>query len=132
MKSAPRSRHWQPMLAIVVLLASATALVACSPSSTVGAPVPENVIPEGLKDCGFFKIVTGNGIAIHIVRCPNSTTSAATNGKSPVYSSISDNGPATPNIPLDARAEHDRGVDAILKKIDDEIARLEAKKKELK
>jgi hypothetical protein len=141
MKYSPRSRHWQPMLALVVLLAGATALVACSPSSNVGAPVPDSVIPDGLKDCGFYGITTGSGTKIHIVRCPNSATSAATNGKSPVYSAtIDETGPGLPAGASSAngyisdedrrRATHEAHmavIDANIKRLELQAAELRAK-----
>lgn len=65
-------------------------LSACTPSVNVGSPVPESVIPEGLKDCTFFQINTAAGGRLHVIRCPNSSTSVARIGKNPVYTSTSD------------------------------------------
>lgn len=48
-------------------------LSACTPS---GHEVVMPVIPDGLKDCKFFKLTDENGTVIRVVRCPMSSTSA--------------------------------------------------------
>lgn len=52
------------------IILSAVMLVACSPSSN---EMHFPVLPEGLKDCRFYKVSDGS-TEIKVVRCPNSQT----------------------------------------------------------
>jgi hypothetical protein len=114
-----------------ILLASIAvlALAACDPKAYEGAPIPESMVPEGLKDCKFYTLQRGSGQTFNIVRCPNSSTSLTRPGKSTEHTATIDSTSVPGQTEADAHAAR---VDALVKKIDDEIARLEAKKKELK
>lgn len=103
-------------------------LAACSPSVEEVVPVPANIMPEELKDCKFFRLQNEHGGSITVVRCPNSTVSTTQHQKNPVTTITIDGEKAPGQAEADAHAAR---VDAILKKIDEEIARLEAKKKAL-
>ena len=37
------------------------------------------LVPDGLKDCGFYKIGNSDGLALYVARCPNSQTSVTYN-----------------------------------------------------
>lgn len=114
-----------------ILLASLAVLIlaGCEPSAYEGAPIPESMVPDGLKDCKFYNLQRSSGMTFHVVRCPNSSTSVTVPGKSPEYTSTVEGQRAPGQAEADEHAAH---VDALIKKIDEEIARLEAKKKELK
>ncbi len=118
------------MKTVILAVLIAAALAGCGdPTATEGAPVPNSVIPEGLKDCKFYKLQTSVGNTYHVVRCPNSSTSLSRPGKGAEYTATIDGDKPAGQAAAD---EHAARVDAILKKIDEEIARLEAKKKDLK
>lgn len=110
------------------------ALTACTPSSRVGAPVPEHVIPDGLKDCQFYTITTSGGSLLRIVRCPNSSTSVTKTGKNPVYTATIDSpAPAASESGyLSAEDQIRKSREAMIAKIDAEIKRLELRAAELR
>lgn len=70
------------MLKLATLLASVAFLAGCQPHAE---KLDFPVIPDGLKDCQFFKLGQGGlGRDIMVVRCPNSSTSTTyqqSNGK---------------------------------------------------
>lgn len=67
----------------VLLAIALITLVGCDSSARQYNP---EVIPPGLADCKFFKM-NDKGNFMRIVRCPNSSTSAAyKNGKSDAFS----------------------------------------------
>lgn len=55
----------------LIPISMAVFLSACTPSY---APVSMPMLPEELKDCGFFSVSNGTD-RMYVVRCPNSTTS---------------------------------------------------------
>lgn len=57
-----------PFLLIFLVL---PLLSACGPSAKNYVP---EVLPEGLKDCKFYELVTNN-TRLQVVRCPNSQVS---------------------------------------------------------
>lgn len=126
--------NYKTLGVFLVLPALVATLVACDASSRVGPPVPESVIPEGLKDCEFYGITTAHGATIHVIRCPNSSTSTVRAGKNPVYSATID-GPAaaaSENGYVSAEDQRRAMHDALIAKIDAEIKRLELKAAELR
>ncbi|MBP9779706.1 hypothetical protein KBD33_03745 [Candidatus Gracilibacteria bacterium] len=60
--------------------ASVFSLSACINDASI-ANYP--VLPEGLKDCHFYKLSSKSEPNIMVVRCPNSTTSVTTDEKNP-------------------------------------------------
>lgn len=56
----------------LLLISAMIALAGCTPSAK--QVIPE-VIPDGLSDCKFYVLKDSNGISLHVVRCPNSSTS---------------------------------------------------------
>ena len=68
----------------LILLCSLLAITGCTPSvSQLDFPV----LPDGLKDCKFFYLRNGSGTSITVARCPNSSTSVISGGKTK-YKSI--------------------------------------------
>ena len=114
---------------ILAVLAVATLASCGDPRSFEGPPIPESAIPEGLKDCKFYNLQTGGGSIYHVIRCPNSSVSLTRPGKGAEHTMTVDGDKPAGQAVAD---EHAARVDALLKKIDEEIARLEAKKKELR
>lgn len=73
----------------VVAIALLT-LVGCHPAGYVETTGEFTVVPEALKDCGFYEIWS-EGSYLRIVRCPNSTTSTTySSGKSTVTTVVID------------------------------------------
>jgi hypothetical protein len=68
-------------IAMVAGLLGLAALYGCTPSAKQEAPIPANLIPEGLKDCAFYELSNGAGTRYHIVRCPMSSVSLTRPGK---------------------------------------------------
>ena len=126
--------HYKNLYRIMLLPAIAVLLASCEASSRVGAPVPESVIPEGLKDCEFFALVTAHGSTIHVVRCPNSSTSAARTGKNPVYTTTIDTAaPAASDVGyVSAEDQRRAAYEAHMAVIDANIKRLELQAAELR
>lgn len=57
----------------ILAVLSVALLVGCSPSTdTIN---DDYVIPEGLKDCQFYRMYNKNQNSIVVVRCQGSTTS---------------------------------------------------------
>ena len=109
----------------ILLLSVVALLAACDPYSKEIVP---QVLPAELKDCKFYTVNISNaGPILNIVRCPASDVSVLPSQKNPVATVTTDSG-----VPgqADAAARAAK-VDAILKQIDENIARLEAQKKEL-
>ena len=127
MKSAIR-RNAQWIAGSLATAAILVGLAACTPSVNVGSPVPENIIPEGLKDCVFYKLTTANGLTLHVARCPNSSTSVARVGKNPVYTTTVDGGPANPTSEQDEQ----KRLQAEISKTEEEIRRLKLKAENLR
>ena len=50
--------------------------------------IPE-AIPEGLRDCQFYKMLV-NGTRMMVTRCPNSSTSTTTGGELKKHSTVID------------------------------------------
>jgi len=72
------------MRELVILLALAFALVACTPSTSVPNDYPQLLKQtEGFEDCKIAMLTNSAGTPLYVVRCPNSITSTATNGKHP-------------------------------------------------
>ena len=126
--------HYKNLYRIMLVPAIAVLLASCEASSGTGAPVPAAVIPEGLKDCEFYRITSSMGTTIHVVRCPNSSTAAARIGKHPVYSStVEVPAPAASDNNYVSAEDQRRALhDALIAKIDAEIKRLELKAAELR
>lgn len=62
------------MMRKVAILLVALLVSACSPQySEKNYPV----LPPELKDCRFFKVTSGDGLYITVVRCPNSSTATS-------------------------------------------------------
>lgn len=67
-------------LLIALLCFSSFLFSGCTPESKeLNFPV----LPVELKDCKFYMVRDGLGNVLSVVRCPNSSTSATTSGKSP-------------------------------------------------
>ena len=97
-------------------------LAACEPEIEESHPVGNLSLPPELADCKFFRLSDGNTV-LHVARCPGSTTSVTSSGKNPPTTITADSAPVAD--------EHAARVDAILKQIDTNIAKLEAQKTEL-
>lgn len=100
----------------ILFLATAVAVSACSPSVKQEPPIPQKIIPEGLKDCSFYQLISSAGTRYNVVRCPSSSTSVTRPGKSPENTSTID-GPSPDEI---AQAQ---------KKLD--VASMELKRREI-
>lgn len=63
----------------IMILCVLLAITGCSPrSNQLNFPI----VPEELKDCKFYYLVSENGsYAITVARCPNSSTSVQNGGK---------------------------------------------------
>lgn len=64
------------------ICAIALLLAACSEPNFKVADFP--VVPPELSDCKIFRVENKLGTVLFITRCPNSTTSTTTQGKTPV------------------------------------------------
>jgi len=112
----------------VLLALAAIALVSCSPSAKEGTIIPNEVIPEGLKDCKFYILKSSSGGKLHVIRCPNSSVSTATTGKHPVHSATIDE-PA--GVPVSAVDQRMLQIDANIAKTEMTIKRLQLERAEL-
>ena len=65
-----------------LICAIALLLAACSEPNYKPADFP--VRPPELADCKIFRVENKGGVILYITRCPNSTTSTTTQGKTPV------------------------------------------------
>lgn len=57
----------------IILAFAVISLAACSPQATQSNFVPQNVLPEALKDCAFFELQNSSGTILRVVRCPSET-----------------------------------------------------------
>ena len=64
----------------VYLILSAIMLFGCEPHANERTDL--TVLPEGLKDCKFYWVSNGTG-GMNVARCPNSSTTTYTGGKTP-------------------------------------------------
>lgn len=65
----------------LLLIACVLALAGCMKNEYKAISYP--VLPDGLKDCQFFRVASAEGDSMQVTRCPNSTTTTATRqGKS--------------------------------------------------
>ena len=62
----------------IIVLFTTVMLAACSPNGHERNDY--TVLPDGLKDCKFYRVSNGIG-AITVVRCPNSSTTVHSGGK---------------------------------------------------
>ena len=108
----------------ILLLSVVALLAACDPY--VKQYTSQVTLPDDLKDCKFYTVKPErDGPTLNVVRCPLSETTVLPSQKSPTAT-------ATIEAPVpNAEAERQAKVDAVLKQIDANIARLEAQKKEL-
>ena len=63
----------------LILLVAVLFLTACEPSTS--EQTGKYKLPKALEDCSIFELGSGDGALITAMRCPNSTTSATTQGK---------------------------------------------------
>lgn len=104
-------------------------LYGCTPSAKQEAPIPANLIPDGLKDCAFYELSNGAGTRYHIVRCPMSSVSLTRPGKNAEHT-VTIDGAAVAVSPEDiARAKQQFDAAALelkRKEIEVRIAQAEA------
>lgn len=90
----------------------------CTPGAHETQPVPREILPEGLKDCKFYRLDYSNGGGMTVVRCPHSsTTTSYTSGKTTVNNTIVDGG-------VDARIELNRKIGEVIERAEAEITQL--------
>ena len=69
-----------------VALVGFTAL-ACTPTYK-DKSTSFSVMPEELKDCKIFYVLSSDGAGIYITKCPHADTTTSTTGKGKTYSSL--------------------------------------------
>ena len=101
-------------------------LSAChNPSAVEGGPVPDNILPEGLKDCTFYTLRDENYNRYTIVRCPLSSTSVTNrSGKVSVNTTTIDE--------VGDRQKKLDEISAAISRAEAEIAALKAKQESLR
>lgn len=76
------------MFTACLIVMSAFCLTACE--KTTQSVDDIFVMPEGMKDCKAYKMSSGSGTVLYVVRCPLSTTSTTKTGKTPVRTIVTE------------------------------------------
>jgi len=126
---------------LIIVTVATMMLGGCDPSGEAYKPVPDSVLPEGLKDCTFYRVTPANQATLHIIRCPNSSTTTITSGKTPVTVNTTEDAPAEKSSnelavekqrmaeeARQAEENHQHEVDEALRKAVEEVDRLRALK----
>lgn len=76
-----------------LLLIASLALTACTPDATDITHSSDWRLPQGLRDCKLYWLSNSVGNGMHVMRCPNSTTSVSEScGKSTCENTTIDGG----------------------------------------
>lgn len=82
-ENAPGLYHLKMIVLILVSLVCLAFLVGCTPETKEESA--RFVLPDELKDCKVYSMSSSDtGAVLHVMRCPNSTTSVTRSGKAPI------------------------------------------------